>query len=71
MRKIYLETLACGTVVCLFYTLIWWLLGSRFFGLDNGILIGIVIVMAIADIGAIHYLIRRRHKSSREDSDML
>ncbi len=70
MRRVYLETLACSVVVCAFYTVIWWLLGSRFFGLDNSILILILVLMAIADIGVIHYLIRRRARKSGEDSKM-
>jgi cbb3-type cytochrome oxidase subunit 3 len=65
-----LETLACVPVVCIFYGVVWWLLGSHFFGLTNRILIGAVIIFTMADICAIHYLIRRRAKTLRQDSNI-
>jgi type IV secretory pathway VirB2 component (pilin) len=65
MGKPLLETLACAIVICIFYGIVWWLLGSYFFGLTNLILISAVTIFAAADICAIHYLIRRRRKKSQ------
>lgn len=70
MDKTLRETLACGIIVCIFYGIIWWLLGSYFFGLTNLILIATIIIFTIADIWAIHYLIRRQRKSSQDDSNI-
>ncbi|MFH1742409.1 MAG: hypothetical protein ABIH23_25680 [bacterium] len=70
MNRILLETLACALVVCTFYTIVWWLLGTHFFGLTNRILIGVVIVCAVLDIGAIHYLIRRRGRKKDTEASM-
>jgi len=60
MNRIYRETLACSLIACLFYIIVWWILGTRFFGLGNPYLIAGAVLFAIADIGAIYYLIRRR-----------
>lgn len=68
MTNIWIETLACALVVCIFYAIVWWLLGTYFFGLTNWILITVVILMALADIGAIHYLIRRRAAKSQKQA---
>ena len=70
MNRIFLETLACALVVCIFYVIAWWLLGTHFFGLGNRILVGVVIAFAVLDIGAIHYLIRRRARKQDAESSM-
>lgn len=69
MNRIYRETLACSLIACLFYAAVWWILGTRFFGLGNPYLIAVVILFAIADIGAIHYLIRRRAAKTEENDN--
>ena len=67
MNRVLSETIACALVVCAFYMFVWWLLGSRFFGLTNWILIAILMAFVILDIGTIHYLIRHRVKKENTE----
>ncbi|HQP97834.1 MAG TPA: hypothetical protein PLY86_05235 [bacterium] len=69
MNRIYRETLACSLIACLFYIIVWWILGTRFFGLGNPYLIAGAVLFAIADIGAIYYLIRRKAARSQMTDD--
>ena len=70
MSRVLLETVACAVVVCIFYTIVWWILGTQIFGLENRILIGAVVVFAFLDIAAIQYLIRRQARKKNTQSKL-
>lgn len=60
------EWLRCSAVAAGFYLIVYVLLGTAYFGLDNPWLIGIIIVLTIGDVFGLRWIINR---SNEEDSD--